>query len=347
MQRSQQKPKPKPEENAMANVNKWMIDPRDAVLLLIDHQSGLFQLVKDIELPVLRSNVTALAKVAHLVKIPTITTASVPDGPNGPLIPEIQQCNPEAVHVPRTGQINAWDNPGALATSEIPRVVEDYRRAAERAKEAGFDGVEVPGANGYLIDTFLQSKTNQRIDEYGGSVANRYRFLKDVIEAVTSVWPAHRVGVHLSPNGSVHDMGSPDNREQFTFVPGELDRFGLAYLHVVDGLAIGFHKLGEPMTLAEFRKVFHGPLVGNGGYTKETAERAIAAGDVELISFGRPFISNPDLVERFRNDWPLGPSRAPVARRYSAGASRICSPRIPAEMDTTSNSSIVSSTYTG
>ena len=102
----------------MANVNKWMIDPRDAVLLLIDHQSGLFQLVKDIEPPVLRSNVTALAKMAHLAKIPTITTASVPDGPNGPLIPEIHQCNPEAVYVPRTGQINAWDNPAWVKAIE-------------------------------------------------------------------------------------------------------------------------------------------------------------------------------------------------------------------------------------
>ena len=102
----------------MANVNRWMIDPRDAVLLLIDHQSGLFQLVKDIELPVLRSNVTALAKMAHLAKIPTITTASVPDGPNGPLIPEIHQCNPEAVYVPRTGQINAWDNPAWVKAIE-------------------------------------------------------------------------------------------------------------------------------------------------------------------------------------------------------------------------------------
>lgn len=99
----------------MAVANKWMIDPNDAVMLLIDHQSGLFQLVKDIELPVLRSNVIALAKVAHLAKIPTITTASVPDGPNGPLIPEIHHVNPDAVYVPRTGQINAWDNPAWVA----------------------------------------------------------------------------------------------------------------------------------------------------------------------------------------------------------------------------------------
>jgi nicotinamidase-related amidase len=102
----------------MATVNKWMIDPNDAVMLLIDHQSGLFQLVKDIELPVLRANVTALAKVSRLAKLPTFTTASVPDGPNGPLIPEIHQCNPEAVYIPRTGQINAWDNPAWVQAIE-------------------------------------------------------------------------------------------------------------------------------------------------------------------------------------------------------------------------------------
>jgi N-ethylmaleimide reductase len=156
-----------------------------------------------------------------------------------------------------------------------------------------------------LIDEFLQSKTNHRTDEYGGSVENRYRFLKEVTEAVTSVWSAHRVGVHLSPNSPFNDMGSPDFREQFTFVARQLDRFGLAYLHVVDGLAFGFHKLGEPMTLAEFRKVFRGALIGNCGYTKETAEQAIAGGRADLISFGRPFISNPDLPERFNNGWPL------------------------------------------
>jgi N-ethylmaleimide reductase len=202
--------------------------------------------------------------------------------------------------------------PRALEMSEIPRVVDDYRRAAVRAKDAGFDGVELHAANGYLIDEFLQSKTNHRTDEYGGSVENRYRFLKEVVEAVASVWSAHRVGVHLSPNSPYNGMGSSDYREQFTFVAGQLDRFGLAYLHVVDGLAFGFHNLGEPMTLAEFRKVFHGPLVGNCGYTKESAEKAIAAGDADLISFGRPFISNPDLVERFRNSWPLA-DPAPMA----------------------------------
>jgi 2,4-dienoyl-CoA reductase-like NADH-dependent reductase (Old Yellow Enzyme family) len=211
--------------------------------------------------------------------------------------------------------------PHTLETSEIAGIVEDYRKAAANALAAGFDGVELHAANGYLIDQFLQSKTNRRTDEYGGSVENRYRFLKEVVEAVTSVWPAQRVGVHLSPNSPFNDMGSPDYREQFTFVAGQLDRFGLAYLHVVDGLAFGFHNLGEPMTLAEFRKVFHGPLVGNCGYTKETAEKAIAEGHADLISFGRPFISNPDLVERFRNGWPLA-EPAPMSDWSSPSAGK-------------------------
>src|SRR5471030_2434741 len=217
--------------------------------------------------------------------------------------PSAIKINEGEIHTP-TGK-HPYEVPRALGTSEIPRVVEDYRQAAERAKKAGFDGVEVHAANGYLIDEFLQSKTNHRTDEYGGSVENRYRFLKEVVEAVTSVWQAHRVGVHLSPNGAFNEMGSPDYREQFTFVASQLDSFGLAYLHVIDGLTFGFHKLGEAMTLAEFRKVFHGPLMGNCGYTKETAEKAIADGHADLISFGRPFISNPDLVERFRKNWRL------------------------------------------
>src|SRR5258707_167844 len=231
--------------------------------------------------------------------------------------PSAIKINEPEIHTPNGKQ--PYEMPRALETSEIPRVVEDYRRAAERAKQAGFDGVELHAANGYLIDEFLQSKTNHRTDEYGGSVETRYRFLEEVVEAVTSVWPAHRVGVHLSPNSPFNGMGSPDYREQFTYVAGQLGGFGLAYLHVVDGLAFGFHNLGEPMTLAEFRRVFHGPLIGNCGYTGETAEKAIASGDADLISFGRSFISNPDLVERFRNDCPVA-DPAPMSDWSSPGA---------------------------
>ena len=207
------------------------------------------------------------------------------------------------IHTP-TGKQD-YEVPHALTTDEVEAVVEDYRKAAARAMMAGFDGVEIHGANGYLIDQFLQSKTNQRSDRYGGSLENRFQFLKEIIEAVLKVWPANRVGVRLSPNGMYNDMGSPDYRETYLYVAQQLSRYNLGYLHVMDGLAFGFHELGEPMTLAEFRKAFSGTLIGNCGYTQETAEVAIADGHADLIAFGRPYITNPDLVNRFANGWPL------------------------------------------
>ncbi|NBT12384.1 MAG: alkene reductase [Planctomycetia bacterium] len=209
-----------------------------------------------------------------------------------------------------------YETPRALETREIAGVIADYRRAAARARAAGFDGVEVHAANGYLIDQFLQSKTNLRTDDYGGSIEKRARLLREVVEAVSAEWPARRVGVRISPNGVFNDMGSPNFREQFTHVATMLDRCGLAYLHVVDGLAFGFHNLGEPMTLAEFRRVFSGPLMGNCGYTQESAEKVVAEGLADLVAFGRPFISNPDLVARFRHGWPLA-EPADMAAWYS------------------------------
>jgi 2,4-dienoyl-CoA reductase-like NADH-dependent reductase (Old Yellow Enzyme family) len=214
-----------------------------------------------------------------------------------------------------------YEAPRPLETWEIMNVVADYRRAAARARTAGFDGVEIHAANGYLIDQFLQSKTNHRTDDYGGSIEKRARLLREVVEAVSAEWPAGRVGVRISPNGAFNDMGSPNFREQFTSVATILDRLDLAYLHVVDGLAFGFHQLGEPMTLAEFRRVFHGPLMGNCGYTPESAEQAVVDGAADLVAFGRPFISNPDLVDRLRHGWPLaGP--ADMAAWYSPTGGR-------------------------
>ncbi len=227
----------------------------------------------------------------------------------------------DTIHTPIGKQ--PYEVPRALETGEVAAVVEDYRRAAERAKAAGFDGVEIHAANGYLIHQFLDSKTNHRTDCYGGSVENRYRFLREIVEAILSVWPAARVGVRLSPNGNFNDMGAPDFRETFTYAAAQLDAYGLAYLHVVDGLASGFHEQGVPMTLAEFRAVFTGPLMGNCGYTQATAEEAIAAGHADLIAFGRPYLSNPDLVERFANGWELNPPAdvkawsAPTAEGYT------------------------------
>ena len=211
----------------------------------------------------------------------------------------------DGIHTPAGKQ--PYETPRSLETHEVAAVVADYAAAAARARSAGFDGVEIHAANGYLIDQFLQSKTNLRTDDYGGSIEKRCRFLMDVVTAVSKVWPSRRVGVRISPNGVFNDMGSPNYREQFLHAAAALDRMDLGYLHVVDGLAFGFHKLGEPMTLSDFRGVFRGPIVGNCGYTLENAEAAVQEGLADLIAFGRPFISNPDLVERFANGWPLAP----------------------------------------
>jgi N-ethylmaleimide reductase len=233
-----------------------------------------------------------------------------------PVAPSAIGIESDDIHTPNGKQPH--ETPRALEIDEIPGIVEDYRQAAERARAAGFDGVEIHAANGYLIDAFLQSKTNQRSDRYGGSIENRYRFLKEIVEAILTVYPASRVGVRLSPNGVYNDMGSSDFRETFLYVAEQLNKYELAYLHILDGLAFGFHSLGEPMTLAEFRKVFKGSLIGNCGYTKETAEAAIKDNNADLIAFGRLFISNPDLVDRFANNWSLNPD-AEMSTWYAFG----------------------------
>ena len=220
-----------------------------------------------------------------------------------PVAPSAIKLEGDDLHTPEGKQEH--ETPRALETTEIPGIVADYVAAARRARDAGFDGVEIHAANGYLIDQFLQSKTNQREDTYGGSVENRFRFLREIVEGVSEVLPADRIAVRLAPNGAFNDMGSPDYRETFTYAAEQLDSHGLAYLHVVDGLAFGFHELGEAMTLEDFRSVFHGPLMGNCGYDQESAEAAIARGAADLIAIGRPYINNPDLVERYRNGWPL------------------------------------------
>ncbi|MDQ7781843.1 MAG: alkene reductase [Desulfomonilaceae bacterium] len=222
-----------------------------------------------------------------------------------PVAPSALRLNGDYILTPEGKR--PYETPRALDTDEVPSIVEDYRLAAARARDAGFDGVEIHAANGYLIDQFLQSKTNTRADRYGGSVENRYRFLDEIVRALVTVWPSRRVGVHLSPNGTFNDMGSPDYRETFLFAAKELRTYDLAYLHVVDGLAFGFHELGPAMTLSDFREAFGGHLMGNCGYTQETADAAVRSGRADLISFGRPYLSNPDLVERFANSWPLNP----------------------------------------
>jgi N-ethylmaleimide reductase len=200
-----------------------------------------------------------------------------------------------------------YETPRPLTVDEIKSTIDDYRAAALNARDAGFSGVEVHSANGYLLNQFLDSKTNQRNDHYGGSLENKCRFLLEVLAAIFEVWPSERVGVRLSPNGVFNDMGSEDFRETYLYVIKELNKLNLAYVHIMDGLAFGFHEKGEPMTLVEFREHYQGIIVGNCGYTQKEAEERLAAGNVDIAAFGRPFISNPDLVERLRNGWPLAP----------------------------------------
>ncbi len=215
------------------------------------------------------------------------------------------KINGDQIHTPVDKK--DYETPRALETNEISSLVADYKKAAANAKAAGFDGIEIHSANGYLLNTFLESKTNHREDQYGGSIENRSRLLKEVVEAVTEVFPANRVGVRVSPNGVFNDMGSPDYREQHLYNAKQLDKYGLAYLHVMDGLAFGFHELGEPMTLEEFRAVFSGPLIGNCGYDLSAANGAVENGSADLIAIGRPYISTPDLVERYEKGISLNP----------------------------------------
>ena len=206
------------------------------------------------------------------------------------------------------GTKQPFEEPRALDVSEIAELVEAYRASAELAKEAGFDGVEIHSANGYLLDTFLQSSTNLRTDAYGGSVENRMRFLNEVLDAVSTVWEPSRIGVRLSPNGVYNDMGSDDNIETFTYALEQLKGRGLAFVHAMDGLGFGFHDKCPAFTLPAMKEVYGDGLIGNVGYTRDSAEAAIAAGHATAITFGRPFIGNPDLPYRFAFDLPLAES---------------------------------------
>ncbi len=216
------------------------------------------------------------------------------------------RLNGDHIHTPQGSK--DYETPRALTVDEVAATVRDYRQAAINARDAGFSGVEVHGANGYLINQFLESRTNHRDDEYGGSIENRFRFFREVVEAVLEIWPPAQVGARISPNGVFNDMGSDDFRETHLYAAEQLNKLRLGYLHVMDGLAFGFHEKGEPMTLAEFRPIFKGTIIGNCGYTRDSAEERLKAGEADLIAFGRPFITNPDLPERFLNDWPLNPA---------------------------------------
>eukprot|EP01034_Spumella_vulgaris_P013826 gene13826-17659_t len=158
-----------------------------------------------------------------------------------------------------------------MTVAEIAAVVQDFKRSAQFGKEAGFDGVEVLGSGGYLIDCFLQSVSNHRSDQYGGSFENRFRFLKEVVEGLIEVYPASRVSVKITSNGDFGGMGCEDNAEAFVYYAEQLSVYGLAYLHIMDGKGFGFHPYKQ-LTLFDFKKAFKGPILGIVGFTKDTAE---------------------------------------------------------------------------
>jgi len=196
----------------------------------------------------------------------------------------------------------------ALGTSEIAGIIEQYRGAAINAKRAGFDGVEVMGANGHLIDQFLQDNSNKRIDHYGGSLENRTRLLVQVVEALADVWGANRVGVRIAPSGTFNGMADSNPRTLFRYVAERLNEFGLAYLHVIEPRIKGGELIAEaqePVAAQELSKIFQGPLIAAGGFEANTAEATVSKGDADLIAFGRHFIANPDLPKRIKLGLPF------------------------------------------
>ena len=198
--------------------------------------------------------------------------------------------------------------PRALEAQEIPAIVEAYRKGAQNAQAAGFDGVEIHGANGYLLDQFLQDSTNHRTDEYGGSVENRARLMLEVTDAAIAVWGANRVAMHLAPRGDSHDMGDSNPAATFGYVARELGKRRIAFLCVRE--SVGPNRLGP-----ELKKLFGGTYVANEAHTRESAEQLLRAGEADAVAFGKLFIANPDLPRRFALNAPLN---APVPDTFYA-----------------------------
>lgn len=197
--------------------------------------------------------------------------------------------------------------PRALDTAEIARVVAQYRVAAEHAKRAGFDGIELHAANGYLMDQFMQDGSNHRNDAYGGSIENRTRLLIEVVEAMKLAWSADRIGVRIGPSNSFNDMYDSDPVALFSHVARALAAQRIAYLHVIEPRVVGHNEVGDqtPLAAALLKPIFGGPVIAAGGFDGASAAAIVEAGDADLVAFGRHFIANPDLPRRLREQLPL------------------------------------------
>jgi N-ethylmaleimide reductase len=241
-----------------------------------------------------------------------VSHSSLQPGGVLPVAPSAVPIGDGLMTMTASGKPQPFETPRALETDEVPGVVEAFRKAAQNAVDAGFDGVEIHGANGYLIEQFLRSHINLRTDCYGGSIENRARLLLEIADAVIGVWGANRVGVRLSPYGIANGSGEQDPMPLYSHVIGELDKLGLAYLHFIEPRSSGAGRAevdhqNVPSAMKLFRPLWRGVLMTAGGFTGESANAAIADGHADLIAFGRIFISNPDLPARLRNDYPLTP----------------------------------------
>ncbi len=209
--------------------------------------------------------------------------------------------------------VGGWVQPSPhreLTVKEISLIVEDYRRAAERAMDAGFEGVELHGANGYLIDQFLQDGSNKRTDEYGGSIENRSRLLLEVVNTLTSVWGSNRVAVRLGPGGTFNGMSDSDPWALFSYVAKKLNQWDLAYLHIIEPRIKGselVHETQGPIATEQIRTIFKGKLIAAGGFEPATADVILESGTADAVAFGRYFVSNPDLPYRIKAGLPLTP----------------------------------------
>jgi len=241
-----------------------------------------------------------------------VSHSSLQPGGVLPVAPSAVAIPADLKTVAADGQVVSYETPRALETSEIPGLVEAYRQGAANALKAGFDGVEIHGANGYLIEQFLQSHTNLRTDQYGGSIENRTRFLMEVTKAVIEVWGADRVGVRLSPYGVANGSGEADPMPLYSHAITSLDPLGLAYLHFIEPRSSGTGRAevnhqNVPSAMMLFRPLWRGKLITAGGFSGEAANAAIAEGHADAIAFGRIFISNPDLPRRLAHGFPLTP----------------------------------------
>jgi N-ethylmaleimide reductase len=241
--------------------------------------------------------------VLQLWHVGRVSHVSLQPGGKAPVAPSAIPAGAQTFD--GTGMVET-SAPRALETDEIAQIVTDYAEATRRARAAGFDGVEVHAANGYLIDQFLRTGSNTRADAYGGSLENRARFLAEVLEAATQAWEPARVGVRFSPFATFNGMSDDNPMETFAHAVSVADRFGLAYLHMVEGQTGGARDFPEG-AVAALRKGFRGGYIANNGYDGAMAAAAVAAGEVDVVAFGRPFIANPDLVTRLRTGAALNP----------------------------------------